>query len=167
MKPYMNMKSMVTALAVLTLAGGCASGGGGGSTPGGSHFARGIGVASGPDLQEKVARFMALYAFEIEREEGPPSVYIESRWRERNVFPDERVLGISAAEIRATVRARPRSGASGMGEVYNVDLVIEQRVRVPGEVHWNSDAITPQAEELAASMAEELRRDLNVGVRRF
>jgi hypothetical protein len=163
----MKMHTVVPMLALLALVGACASSGGGGSGTGGAHFARGIGVATATDLREQASRFMALHSFELYRDDGPPSIYIESRWRERNVFPDERLLGIDTAEIRATIRARPRSGTSGMGEVYNVDLIIEQRVRVPGEEEWNTDIITEQAEELAVSMAEDLRRNLNVGVRRF
>jgi hypothetical protein len=161
----MKFKIAAPVLAVLIFVGGCASGSGG--TSGSAHFARGIGVATAVDLQDYGNRFMALYSFELERDEGPPSIVMESRWRERNVFPDERVMGIEAAEIKATIRARPRSGTSGMGEVYSVDLIVEQRVRVPGESQWNTEVHTPQAEELAATMAEELRRDLNVGVRRF
>ncbi|TVP48455.1 MAG: hypothetical protein EA350_03320 [Gemmatimonadales bacterium] len=161
----MKIKIAAPVAVLFLFLSGCASGGAG--TSGSSHFARGLGVATAADLNEHGNRFMALHSFELERDEGPPSIVMESRWRERNLFPDERLLGIEVAEIRATIRARPRSGTSGMGEVYSVDLIVEQRVRVPGESEWNTEISTAQAEELATTMAEDLRRNLNVGVRRF
>jgi hypothetical protein len=131
-----------------------------------AHFARGVGVASGPEAMEKANRVLSLHQFEVEREDGPPTIYIESRWRDRNPFNDEQGLGIEAAQVRAIVRARPRSG-TGMGELYTVDLTVEQRIRPMGATEWTHGTITTEARQYAARIAEDLKRLLDVGVHRF
>lgn len=162
----MNMRSTMSMVALALALGlaACASAGGSGSS---SHFARSIGVGTAADIDQQGQRFMALNQFEMEREEAAPNIYMESRWRERSVLDDEYALGIDAAEIRATIRARPRSGTSAMGDLYTVDLIIEQRVRLANESVWTTETLTEGARELAATMAEDLRQSLDIGVRRF
>jgi hypothetical protein len=156
-------RAVVAALAVLLLAG-CGGRRGDASV---AHFARGIGVATAAEAVTKSHQVLALHQFEIEREEQPPVLYIETRWRNRTPFQDEFALGIEAAQVRALVRGRSRSPTSGMGELYTMDMTIEQRVRVQGTQDWAHVTVTDSARAFAARIVEDLRRELDVGVRRF
>jgi hypothetical protein len=158
------MKTWLMAVFALTVLSGCGSARNGSLT---ALFARGIGTATGPEAMDKTVQVLHLHQFELERHEGSPTIYIETRWRERTPFEDEQLLGISSAQIRAIMRGRPRSG-TGMGGLYTIDLTIEQRVRTDrnSEV-WTNMVMTDQGRAYAARIAEDLRRELNVGVRRF
>jgi hypothetical protein len=151
-------------LAAALAASACASRGG--SPNNALHFARGIGSGSASDVITRAHRVLALHQFEIYQEEAPPSIYIETRWRTRQPFEDEAMLGIDAAQTRAIVRARPRNATSAMGEAYTVDLTVENRVRVKGTEDWVHTTVTPQAEAFGKRIAEDLRTELNIGVRR-
>jgi hypothetical protein len=158
------MRKLTVAVALIMLAAAC---GGQRGTSSVAHFGRGLGLATAPETIEKTHRVLGLHQFDIEQDEGPPSIYIETRWKDRTPFADEQALGIDAAQIRAMVRARPRSTTSTLGEVYTVDMTIEQRVRLMGSMEWVHHTITAEARAHAAEIAEMLRRELDVGVRRF
>jgi hypothetical protein len=158
------MRRAVMAILAVVLVAGCAGSRGSASV---AHFARGIGVATGPEAVAKSHQVLSLHQFEIEREEELPSLYIETRWRNRTPFEDESALGVEAAQVRALVRGRSRSPTSSMGELYTVDMTIEQRVRVRGTAEWAHVTATDSARAFAARIVEDLRRELDVGVRRF
>ena len=155
------MQRLILACVVLSLA--CATGG---SSPTGA-FSQNVGLATAVETAEMSRRILGLHQFEILEEQPAPNIYIETRWRERTPFADEQALGVVAAEVRAIVRARPRSGTSQMGQVYNVELRVEQRVRVPDSPEWVTGTMTRSARQFAADIAEDLRTALEIGVRRF
>jgi hypothetical protein len=163
-EPEENDMNRLVALLALTVLVGC--GGARGATNV-AHFARGVGQGTAVETVDKSMRVLTLHQFELEREEAAPNIYIETRWRDRTPFADEQGLGINAAQVRAMVRARPRSTTSGMGEVYAVDLTVEQRVRLMGSNEWVAATVTPEARAFAERIAEDLKRELDVGVRRF
>ena len=150
-------------LAAVMLCLACASGQ---SSPAGT-FSRNIGLATEAETVEMTRRILTLHQFEIRQEEPGPNLYVETHWRPRNPYADEQALGIVGAEMRAIVRARPRSGTSQMGQIYNVDMVVEQRVRTDPSSDWVMGTLTTSARSYAAELAEDLRTALDVGVRRF
>lgn len=156
------MKRYMILAAILLLAGCGARG-----SAGVAHFARGVGLATANDLAEASSRVFDLHQFEIEREEEAPNIYKETRWRARTPFDDEQALGVTAAQVRAIMRARPRSTTSALGSVYTVDLTVEQRVQTLTSDEWVSITVTPAARAYAERIAADLRRELDVGVRRF
>jgi hypothetical protein len=131
-----------------------------------TRFDRTVGVGTAIDIQEKVMRVLSLHQFVIEREQAAPNIYIETRWRNRRPFDDEQNLGITAAQTRAIVRTTPRSGTA-QGQLFNVSLRIETRVQLPGGGDWTSAIATPQYQEYVNAIYEDMRRELDVGVRRF
>lgn len=132
-----------------------------------AHFARDLGLATAAEVVEKTHRVFTLHQFEIEQEETEPIIWVETRWKQRSPFPDEHALGISDAQVRAIMRARRRSATSTLGDIYTVDLTIEQRVRVLANDEWRHSTLTPGARAFAARITEDLKRELNVGVRRY
>jgi hypothetical protein len=156
------VRSLVPLAAVLLLAACSARGTDANLT----RFDRSVGVGTATDIQDRVMKVLRLHQFVIEREQDPPNIYIETRWRNRRPFEDEQHLGITAAQIRAIVRTSSRS-STPQGQLFNVNLRIETRVQLPGSSDWSSEIATPQYQEYVEVIFEDLRRELEIGVRTF
>jgi hypothetical protein len=155
-----GFSSIVAAL----LLGACATSGG--VEANNSRFERNVGQASLLDAYDKSMKIIRQHQFDIERESQDGRLYLETRWRDRTPFEDEQALGIGAAQVRVIVRANPRS-EMGMGNIYNVNIAVENRVQIRGSVDWSDASATPQYREWAQRVTEDLRRELDVGVRRY
>jgi hypothetical protein len=140
----------------------CASGGGG--TP---LFRRDIGTATAVDAVSLAEQVISRHGFEIYQSNPAPDIRILTYWRPREPFADEKALGVNAAESRILVTARERAQTE-LGALYNVDLTVENRVRVAGTVDWtethNSEQFRAYANEIASDYKQLVT---NIGVRRF
>ena len=157
-------------LAVLTLlAIGCASaGGGGGGGDGGSPlFRREIGTASKIDAYTLGMRVIQRFQYNVISEDTIMEIRLETDWRPRPPFDDEVALGVTAAESRLILDARPR-GHSELGDIYTIYLTVENRLRVGNMPDWSESINTPMFQEYAEGIVEDYKRELrNIGVRRF
>jgi hypothetical protein len=156
----MRSRFLFLTLFVITL-GACASGGGS------ALYRRDVGNASLTDAMDRSELILARNQYEIEATDSIPFIRIETRWRPRAPFQDELALGITSAESRVIVTGRVR-GETEVGSVYNVQLVVENRVRVAGGPEWNLNTNTAMFRGYADVMAEQLKTEFtNIGVRRF
>jgi hypothetical protein len=153
----------VLPVALIVLVAACSARG---TTANLTRFDRSVGIGTGPDIQERVTKVLNQHQFLVEREQEPPNLYVETRWRNRQPFDDEQALGISSAQIRLIVRTSARS-STPQGQLFNVHLGIETRVRLQGGEDWTSAVATPQYVEYTNLIFEDLRRELEIGVRRF
>lgn len=132
----------------------------------GTIFERSLGTASGPDAIERSGRVLREFQYEVDREEETPRlITIQTRWKRRSPFEDERAIGISAAETRVTVTARHRQETVA-GALYGVSLSIENRVQLASTTEWLGEHASPMYRTYADSLASRLQRELTVGVRR-
>lgn len=131
-----------------------------------SRFERAVGTATALDAYERSMKVIRQHQFQIERESRETGLYLETRWRSRVPFPDETALGINAAQVRVFVRGTPRSSTS-QGELFSVSIAIENRVQVAGSTDWTEATATRQYQDYARAIAEDLRRELEIGVRRY
>lgn len=155
--------------AVATLAvalSACASAGRAGTEADAARFEREVGTGSGPDVMASATKVIRQFQFEVREQTNPPNIYIETHWRDRTPFRDEQALGIEGAQTRLVVRARQR-GTTPLGEVYGVNLAIENRVRTMGSESWSQASATREYRDWANRIADQFRRELNVGVRRY
>lgn len=151
-------------LAALTLlAVGCASAGGGGSP----LFRREIGTASKIDAYTLAMRVIQSFQYEVISEDTSMVIRLETDWRPRRPFDDEVALGVTAAESRLIIDARPR-GFSELGDIYTIYLTVENRLRVGNTPDWSESINTKMFQEYAEGIVEDYKRELrNIGVRRF
>ena len=131
-----------------------------------TRFSQDVGTATAIDAYERTMRVIRLHQFQIEREIQPPNLYIETRWRERAPFEDERGLGISQAQVRVIVRGTSRS-ATSKGELFSVNVAIENRVQLPFSTDWTEETASGQYRKYAQRIVDDLKRELEVGVRRY
>jgi hypothetical protein len=130
-----------------------------------TRFERGLGVASARDVMDKTVKVIRQHQFEVFRTENPPNLYLETHWRSRAPFDDEQMQGVTAAQTRVIMRAAPR-GTSTLAEFYSVDLTIENKVQRGGSETWDATLATPQYIAYANRITQDLRDELNIGVRR-
>jgi hypothetical protein len=152
-------------LLVLLLALGCA-GLRSGSQGKLASFQRNVGTASVPDAMERVPRVLRLFAYEIMREETTPSIMIETHWKSRVPFTDEHNLGITTAENRVMVTGRVR-GNTELRAYYNLNLSIDNRVKLMGGEGWVETSATPMYRAYADSLTKHMQRELMIGVRKY
>ena len=151
-----------TALAVLVLAGTLASCASAGPEANRSRFQRSVGLATPQYARELSMRIITQYGFVLEQEETIPAIMIQTRWKQRAPFADEEALGISVAQNRLIVHARPRS-TTNTAQTYSVDVVIENRVQLIGSDAWTEASATPEYEKWTNRIVEDFTRELNVG----
>jgi hypothetical protein len=159
----MSKKSVATTLSLL-LVFGCAAPMQ--RPPDQLVFEWNVGTATGRDAYDKAMKIIRQHQFVIEREIAGPTIYIETRWRDRMPFADEQALGFRAIQNRLVVRGNPRSGSS-LGPLYGVRFTIENRVQIGDSNDWIETVFTPQFRDYAQRISDDLRRELDVAVRRY
>jgi hypothetical protein len=157
----MSLRGLLSGFALILAA--CASSGGGGS----ALYRRDVGNASGVDAVSRSLLILNRFQYEVFDQDNIPSIRIETHWKPRQPFADEKALGIQAAENRIVISANTR-GQTNLGSLYNVRLVIENRVRTAGVEEWDEKTNTGMFRSYADGIAQALRTELsNIGVRRY
>jgi|GEM_PF-417353 len=149
------------AAAGLLLLGGCASTGGAGPTQSWD-----LGLATPGDASQKSIEVLRNYRFEVEREEGPPNIYILTRWQQRPPLQDEAALGADLAQTRFIVEARARRRNPQGEDLFTVRLRVENRLRLDGPTSdWVEHPITDDFRIFASEVAGDIRASLQTGIR--
>ncbi len=148
-------------LVALATSAGCATGGGS------AFYRKEVGQATAVDAKTLAEQVISRYGYTIDSFEEEPEIRIQTHWKHRLPFEDEVAMGVTSAESRIVVVARPRSYTDERGAYYNIYFMVENRLGVAGEPAWNSTLNTPMFRAYADSMAEDFKSLLmNIGVRR-
>ncbi|MFB0517524.1 MAG: hypothetical protein ACETWG_13105 [Candidatus Neomarinimicrobiota bacterium] len=130
----------------------------------------GAGEATSRDIFVKAPRILDRYQYEIVRqEESSHQLYFETRWQLRSPLDDERLLGVVETRTRLTIQARPRRAAavSGAANLYIVQIVAENMVRLSDHEEWIRIANTDMYKAYVRSVAEDLKNEFRMSMRRF
>jgi hypothetical protein len=131
-----------------------------------TRFQQNVGDASATVSYDLSTRLIRQYGFVVEIEQQSPTIMIQTRWKERPPFGDEQALGVTHAQNRLMITARPRTTTMNM-QLWTVDLGIENRVRLMNSETWSDASATPQYERWANQIAEDFKREINTaGIRR-
>lgn len=156
-------------LVIATLMAGCASFMGD-DTTGYRDITLSAGGAPAHDVYVKTARILNRHMYEtVRQEESSQMLYFETRWRYREPFEDEQAQGITAARTRLMVQARPRLAAvaAGGSNLYRVQIVAENMVRLADSQEWvripNSKMYTTYIRQIARDLEIEFR----LSIRKF
>jgi hypothetical protein len=151
----------VAALVGLLLAGGCASTEGAAPTQSWD-----LGLATPRDASQKSIEVLRNYRYEVEREEGPPNIFIVTRWQQRAPLDDEAAVGADLAQTRFIIEARARRRNPQGEDLFTVRLRVENRLRLDGPMSdWVEHPLTPDFRDFAAEVAGEIRASLQTGIR--
>ena len=146
------------------LAAACASSGRGG---GSALYRREIGNASFLDAMSLGTRIVQQFQYEVfQVDTTAGEISILTHWKARRPYSDELALGVTTGESRLHIVGRER-GQNDLCKFYNVNLTLENRLRVAGSADWNESTNTPMFTQRADELVAEFRRQLsNIGVRR-
>ncbi|TVP42311.1 MAG: hypothetical protein EA350_16440 [Gemmatimonadales bacterium] len=148
-------------LAGLLLLAGCASTEGAAPTQSWD-----LGLATPGDAAQKSTEVLRNYRFEVERSEGPPNIFILTRWQQRTPLEDEAALGAVLAQTRFIVEARARRRNPQGEDLFTVRLRVENQLRLDGAMSdWVEQPHTSDFRAFAAEIAAEIRASLQSGIR--
>jgi hypothetical protein len=158
----MNIKLSLLAIIILSIAlAGCASS----DTVREQTYRSNLGTATDTDIQRIVPNILSRYNFTIYRDEITlDGIYYETEWKDRDLFDDERALGVTEARSRIYVTARPRTAQAS--SLHRVDFEVQNQVMIEGEEDWNRETITDEAETYFSEIARTLRVEFESGIRR-
>jgi hypothetical protein len=136
-----------------------------GSTGGPRLYQKEVGLATRLDLERVATLNILRFHYEVAEHDSIPFLRWETHWRPRRPFADEQELGITNAETRLVITGRSRSESES--STYATRVIVENRVRVAGDVDWNPNVNTPLFIAYADSISEEFRKEFaNIGIRR-
>jgi hypothetical protein len=93
----------------------------------------------------------------IRQEETARDVYIETDWKERNVFEDEEEKDIVSARTRLIFRARPRHAGQ-----YTIHMFADNEVIIKGMGSWQLGSFSPMLQASLNDISKELRIEYKV-----
>ena len=93
----------------------------------------------------------------IRQEETARDVYIETDWKERNVFEDEQEKDIISARTRLIFRARPRHAGQ-----YTIHMFADNEVIIKGMGNWQQGYFSPMLQASLNDISKELRLEYKV-----
>lgn len=124
-----------------------------------------LGTATETDIVSTVPRILDRNTFTVYRQEVTmDGVYIETEWKERDLFDDERSEGIIEARSRIFINARPRTAQAT--SLQRVSMEIENHVRLEEDGDWDRTIITDQTNEYFREIERSIRTELASGIRR-
>ncbi|HEX7051442.1 MAG TPA: hypothetical protein VF188_14640 [Longimicrobiales bacterium] len=124
----------------------------------------GLGNARSGELSRVGTSVLRHHQFEIFRTDGPTAFYYETHWKSRTPFEDERSQGVEAAETKIILQGSERP-AAGMGRVIAVELIARNRVRLRDGAEWTTIPPTPAYSAFIDTIAADLKRELQTGIR--
>jgi len=124
------------------------------------------GLATAFDAMDKPVRVLRNHLYDMERQDGPPNIYLLTRWHQRRPLADEAALGAELAHTRFIVEGRPRQRNPETGDdLYTVRVRVENQLQMQGETDWVRVEPTADFRAYAAHIADLIREELEMGVR--
>ncbi|MFC1492487.1 hypothetical protein ACFL6O_00890 [candidate division KSB1 bacterium] len=140
----------------------------GGTTKSRVGFQKSMGDHLRNDIIEQCNNLATKHGFDIERLEGAEAtdggdIYIETRWKDRVPFEEEKAEGIVAARTKIILRARPTQKAlnftSGQ-RMYRVTYVMEHEFMVGLDREWIKRPFCPKLEDYCRRIYDEYKSQL-------
>ncbi|MGH7457172.1 MAG: hypothetical protein ACRENG_37830 [bacterium] len=155
-------------LLMMLVIGGCAASSSG-SKSASLKYTADLGTATTFDFREKSQRALNKYQYVIERfEEYGNILYLETQWKDREVFADEQTSGVVEAKSRIILEARPFTRSSaGVTKLNKVEFAGENLVIFENTQTWASVPMTPMCKAYFKRFADDLRTEFRTGFRRY
>ena len=152
----------VASLAFITVS--CA-GGAGGNSGDPSYVRIDMGMANQGDMFQQTEDTFRRHQYLTFRADQAPVPLLESEWRNQTPFPDEQALGITEVRCRITVRGRERAGGNRNTRMFQVTYQMDVQVKTLTEPEWIDMPLTPERNQMARGIGQELRTLLEVARR--
>ncbi len=134
------------------------------------RFMADVGIATALDVKELAYRFARKYSYQIYRfEETTNRIYLETEWKDRNLFQDEKEANIVQAMSRIFIQARPRARGSLIESktINRIQFIAENKVLYLEGGEWTTGQITPMVRKYLKRLANDLKTAFLTKTREF
>ncbi len=141
---------------LLLLYTGCAGSKTGNEGFRGNSYTTQLGVAFRDDFSGVANHILVnKYHYRIIRaEESSRQIYMETEWKNRAIFDDEVVMGITAAQTRFTITAQARHTGQ-----YKLSFLGENQFQFVDATEWRRGPLSKMAREHFIKIADDLRTE--------
>ncbi len=163
------MRNAFWALCLAGLLFGCAGTSGSGSSNGRVEvYNNDLGIATNYGIQDQTQEILVnKYHFEVlYYDDTSNRVYVETDWKERTPFEDERHQGVLQAKSRIILEARPR-GRTGETSRMSVRFKGENLLYFSDTASWERGHMTRQCRAYFKEIANELKTRFATLVREY
>lgn len=140
-------------LLLLLALGACAGGGMGAA----SGYTTTLGTFEPEVVSEQTRDYLRRVAWEIELENGPPAILIQTFWKTQLPTDAEAAEGVVEARTRFRVLGRQRQGMTEVSQVYVTQLVLEHQVRTETNGLWVERPAASDFVDWARTTAREMQ----------
>ncbi len=139
-----------------------------GEKPGDYSYTANIGPVTAYDYQDKTRLSLNKFQYQIERSEDYGNrKYLETMWKYRTPFEDERQLGAVRAKTRIILHVTPRVRSVAGRTLHRVQFIGENLVQFMGVELWQKAPLTDMCKEYFKRWANELKTEFSTGIRRY
>ncbi|MEE9232747.1 MAG: hypothetical protein V3U07_04780 [Nitrospirales bacterium] len=139
-----------------------------GEKPGDYSYTATIGPVTAYDYQDKTRLSLNKYQYQIERNEDYGNrKYLETMWKYRTPFEDERQLGVVRAKTRIILHVTPRMRSVAGRTLHRVQFIGENLVQFMGVELWQTAPLTDMCKEYFKRWANELKTEFSTSIRRY
>jgi hypothetical protein len=128
----------------------------------GSGYSADLGAVEGPKLVNDVQDLFRRLGYELEINNGPPAILIQTHWRSGLPTDAEREAGVTEARTRLRVTGRQRV-VTEASEVFAAAIRIEHQVRLGNGTPWQEIEATDDFLRWARTTARDLELQLQSG----
>ena len=162
MRPFIEVRrAIVGGLAIAAMAA-C---GGGGSVASASGYSVNLGAFEPDKLISDSQDYVRRLGFDLETNNGPPAILIQTFWRSQLPTDSEREAGVTEARTRIRILGRQRLGMTEASEFYVTTVSVAHQVRMGPGGAWQERPAASEFLEWARTSGRELKLQLESGRR--
>ncbi|RMD86461.1 MAG: hypothetical protein D6813_14900 [Calditrichaeota bacterium] len=133
-----------------------------------SNYTVNVGVATLDDIQKIYTKVFTKYLYQLEREEEFGSrLYVETQWKDRKPFEDEKAAGVVAVRSRIILQTRPRIKSGVSYNLHQVQFIAENLVKYHLDENWHPAPLTKMCRDYFKKIANDFKLDLTSIVREY
>lgn len=158
----MRVIRMFATCVVAVAAAACGGGGGAGSASG---FSQNLGAFEPDQLLSESQDYIRRLSYEVEVNNGPPAILLQTFWRSLLPTDSEREAGVTEVRNRIRILGRQRLGMTEASEFYVTTFQVERQIRMGNGAAWQERPAAPEFLDWARTSARELQLQLESGRR--
>ena len=139
--------------------------GGGGTLGSASGYSANLGAFEPEKLISDSQDYIRRLGYDIETNNGPPAILIQTFWRSQLPTDSERAAGVTEGRSRIRILGRQRLGMTDASEFYVTTFAVEHQVRMGPGGAWQEQPAASEFLEWARTSGRELKLQLESGRR--
>ena len=128
-----------------------------------SGYSASLGAFEPEKLTAEAQDYIRRLGYDVEVNNGPPAILIQTFWRSQLPTAGEREAGVTEGRTRIRVLGRQRLGMTEASEFYVTTFAVEHQVRMGPGGAWQERPAASEFLEWARTSGRELKLQLESG----